>query len=48
MQQVTLSKLAQLVDGEVVGDPDLIIEGIADLEDAGPEHITFLANPKYA
>ncbi len=46
--QSTLSKLAQLVDGEVIGDPELVIRGLAGLEDAGPDDITFLANPKYA
>ncbi len=48
MQQVTLAQLARLVNGEILGNPDLRIEGIASLEDAGPNHITFLANPKYA
>lgn len=46
--RVKLSRLAQIVGGEIIGDPDLIIEGIESLEEAGPNHITFLANPKYA
>ncbi len=46
--EVTLSKLARIAGGEVVGDPDLCIDGIASLEEAGPSHIAFLANPRYA
>jgi len=30
------------------GSPDLDITGVAGIEDAGPGHLTFVANPKYA
>ena len=30
------------------GSPDTEITGVAGIEDAGPGHITFVANPKYA
>jgi UDP-3-O-[3-hydroxymyristoyl] glucosamine N-acyltransferase len=43
----TIKEIAKLVDGEVVGDPDLLIDGIAGIEDAKEGDITFLANPKY-
>src|SRR3974390_3200277 len=33
-------------DSESAGEIE--IRGVASLETAGPEHITFLANPKYA
>ncbi len=46
--ETTLEELARLVGGKVVGDPHLIIKGIAGIEDAGPDQITFLANPRYA
>ena len=43
----TIKEIAKLIDGEVVGDPDLLIDGIAGIEDAKEGDITFLANPKY-
>ncbi|HKL49231.1 MAG TPA: UDP-3-O-(3-hydroxymyristoyl)glucosamine N-acyltransferase [Desulfuromonadales bacterium] len=43
----TLKELADLVDGEVHGDPDLQIRRLASLDDAEEGDITFLANPKY-
>ncbi len=41
----TLSELATLVDGEVIGDPHVVIRGVAAIEDAVAGHITF-ADPK--
>ncbi|REK15617.1 MAG: UDP-3-O-(3-hydroxymyristoyl)glucosamine N-acyltransferase [Planctomycetota bacterium] len=38
----TLSALAQLVNGEVVGDPSIEIEDAATLLDAGPQDITLV------
>jgi UDP-3-O-[3-hydroxymyristoyl] glucosamine N-acyltransferase len=43
----TVGSLATLVGGTVVGDADRRIRDVADLESAGPEHISFLANAKY-
>lgn len=42
-----LSELAQLVGGELVGNGNLKITGIASLEDAGPGDITFAADEKH-
>ncbi|MFQ5585514.1 MAG: UDP-3-O-(3-hydroxymyristoyl)glucosamine N-acyltransferase [Thermodesulfobacteriota bacterium] len=42
-----LRELATLVDGEVAGDGETEIEGVAPLEDAAPGDISFIANPKY-
>lgn len=39
----TLGELARLVEGEMLGDPDLPIHGVADLERAGPGEIAFVA-----
>ncbi|WP_367872180.1 UDP-3-O-(3-hydroxymyristoyl)glucosamine N-acyltransferase [Luteolibacter sp. Populi] len=45
---LTLSELARLVDGNIVrGGLDLLIEGIAALEDAGASELSFLGNEKY-
>lgn len=39
--------LAELIGGQVRGNADLLIFGVAPLERAGEEDISFLANPKY-
>lgn len=45
---LTLSELARLVDGDIVrGGPDLLIEGIAALDEAGASELSFLGNEKY-
>lgn len=43
----TLKELADLVGGEVYGDPQREIRALAPLDQAGPGEISFLANPKY-
>jgi len=43
-----LSEIAELVQGEVVGDPEKEISGLAKIEEAGPGDLTFIANQKYA
>lgn len=43
-----LGTLAERLGCELRGDGELEITGVAGLEHAGPEHLTFLANPKYA
>ncbi|MEP7354269.1 MAG: UDP-3-O-(3-hydroxymyristoyl)glucosamine N-acyltransferase [Acidobacteriota bacterium] len=47
---IRLSDLAQRLSCELWnGDhASLEVSGVAGLENAGPEHVTFLANPKYA
>jgi len=46
--KVKLARLAELVDGEIIGNPDVVIEGIASIEVAETTQITLLANKKYA
>lgn len=43
----SLADLAALVGGRVIGDPDVIIERVSSIEDAGPGDISFLASPRY-
>ena len=43
-----LSQLARALDCAVHGDGDLEISGVSGMEQAGPSHLTFLSNPKYA
>lgn len=41
-----LGKLVERLGGQLIGDADIEIVGIAPLSDAGASHITFLSNPK--
>ena len=43
----SLADLAELVGGRVMGDPDVTIERVSPIEDAGPGDITFLGHPRY-
>lgn len=47
MKAQTLQQLADHVSGEVVGDPNFVIESVSTLDKAGPKQITFLSNIKY-
>jgi UDP-3-O-[3-hydroxymyristoyl] glucosamine N-acyltransferase len=47
MNKVNLAELASLVDGRVVGDDTLEIEGFAPFDAAKPGDITFITNSKY-
>jgi UDP-3-O-[3-hydroxymyristoyl] glucosamine N-acyltransferase len=45
---LTLSELARLVDGDIVrGELDLLVDGIASLDEAGATELSFLGNEKY-
>jgi len=44
----TLKEIAKLVDGELIGDPNVVITGISGIKEAKKGDITFLANSKYA
>jgi len=43
----TLKELAELVQGILVGDPGLIINGVSTIEDGKPNTITFIGYNKY-
>jgi UDP-3-O-[3-hydroxymyristoyl] glucosamine N-acyltransferase len=43
----TLGEIAKFVDGEIVGDPGVVITGICGIKEAKPGDLTFVANPKY-
>jgi len=45
---ITLSALARRIGGEVAGDGDTRLTGVASLRSAGPTDLSFLANPKHA
>lgn len=45
---MTLAELARVLGAELRGNPDHSITGVAGIEEAGPEHVTFVANPRYS
>ena len=45
--KVSLSEIADLVQGRVVGDPDLTINGVAPFEQAGEHDITVAGNARF-
>jgi UDP-3-O-[3-hydroxymyristoyl] glucosamine N-acyltransferase len=47
MAHFTVRELADRLGGEVEGDGERALTGVRSLEDAGPEHLSFLANPRY-
>jgi UDP-3-O-[3-hydroxymyristoyl] glucosamine N-acyltransferase len=42
-----LADLASAVGGRVLGDPERALSGVATLEEAGPDDLSFLTNPRY-
>jgi UDP-3-O-[3-hydroxymyristoyl] glucosamine N-acyltransferase len=44
---IRLVDLAERLDAELRGDGDTCIDGVRPLDEAGPEHLSFLHNPKY-
>lgn len=46
-ERKSLSELARLVGGTVIGDDQVEITRVAPIEEAGPGEITFLAHPRY-
>ena len=46
--RMTLGELARSLDAELDGDASHSITGVAGIEEAGPEQLTFVANPKYS
>lgn len=43
----TLGELAEALGAELEGDPARVVRGVASLEAAGPEDVSFLTNPRY-
>lgn len=46
-KQYTLAELIEGLDITIQGDPNCIIKGVCTIQDAKPDHITFLTNPLY-
>ena len=46
-QQLCLADLARLVQGECIGQADLLLQGLASLEQAASQHLAFVNADKY-
>ena len=44
---LTAARIAELVDGELRGNPAIEVDAVASLDRAGPRHVSFLASAKY-
>lgn len=42
-----LGSIVSTLGGELLGDPELLIDGIATLQSASPSSLSFLSNPRY-
>ncbi|MCZ6777712.1 MAG: UDP-3-O-(3-hydroxymyristoyl)glucosamine N-acyltransferase [Acidobacteria bacterium] len=47
-RSITLGEIANQVGGEVEGDSGLKLQGVRTLQDAGPEHMAFVARADYS
>lgn len=47
MKQFALKDLAKLIGAQLVGDGSVRVSAVRPLQEAGPEDVTFLANPKF-
>ena len=45
--KLTLREIAAYVDGKVIGEPDINVSGVSEIQNGLPGTITFLGNPKY-
>ncbi len=45
--EITAAQLCQILNGEIIGNPETMVQGPGKIEEARPGEITFLANPKY-
>ncbi|MCX5692956.1 MAG: UDP-3-O-(3-hydroxymyristoyl)glucosamine N-acyltransferase, partial [Candidatus Omnitrophica bacterium] len=45
--QKTLKEIASIIDGEIIGDENIIVTGICGIKEAKEGDITFIANSRY-
>lgn len=45
---MTTAEIAAFLHGKLTGAGDVVIQGVAKIEQAGPQELTFLSNPRYA
>jgi UDP-3-O-[3-hydroxymyristoyl] glucosamine N-acyltransferase len=44
---MTIREIASILDGDIVGNAELEIIGLAKIDEAKAGELTFLSNPKY-
>ncbi|HEX8391083.1 MAG TPA: LpxD N-terminal domain-containing protein, partial [Longimicrobium sp.] len=47
MAELTAADVARVSEGDLEGDGALLLRGVAPLEEAGPEHLSFVAEARY-
>src|SRR5271170_4868656 len=47
VMQISVSDIARLVKGELVGDGAILVSGFSGIKEAKENELTFLSNPKY-
>ena len=45
--EFSAGQIAQLLEGTVIGDPNISVNGLAKIEEGKPGALSFLSNPKY-
>lgn len=45
--EIKVSQAAEFIGGKIIGDPDVIFTGLADIKNASPTDLTFIYNPAY-
>lgn len=45
--EITAAQIAEYLEGEITGDPSVIVSKLSKIEEGTPGSISFLANPKY-
>ena len=43
----TATQIAEILNGEIIGNPDVEVHTLSKIEEAAEGSLTFLANPKY-
>ncbi|HEX5723865.1 MAG TPA: UDP-3-O-(3-hydroxymyristoyl)glucosamine N-acyltransferase [Longimicrobiaceae bacterium] len=47
MPELTLAEVARIAEGEADGDPARVVRGVAPLDEAGPDQLSFVAEARY-
>jgi UDP-3-O-[3-hydroxymyristoyl] glucosamine N-acyltransferase len=44
---ISVKQIAEILNAEIIGNPDAVVSKLCKIEEGEPEGLTFLANPKY-
>ncbi|VAX31640.1 UDP-3-O-[3-hydroxymyristoyl] glucosamine N-acyltransferase [hydrothermal vent metagenome] len=45
--KISLKKISKCLDGQIIGNEDLLLEGLASIDEATVGQVTFVSHPKY-